>query len=131
MKKYAYPAVFTPDGSGFKVIFPDLESCYTQGDDLTDALEMAGDVLNIVLYRMEKDGKQIPEPSAIKDVRISGNSFASLVVADTLHYGKLYDNKTIKKTLSIPAWMNTAAEEKKLNFSKVLQEGLQRKLGVE
>jgi len=131
MKKYAYPSVFTPDDSGFTVIFPDLENCYPQGDDLTDALEMAGDVLNIVLYRMEKDNKPIPEPSAIKDVRISGDSFVSFVVADTLRYGKLYDNKTIKKTLSIPAWVNTAAEEKKLNFSKVLQEGLQRKLGVE
>ena len=57
--KYAYPAIFTPEeDGGFSVVFPDLESCYTCGDNMADALIMAEDVLALTLYGYEKSTRQ-------------------------------------------------------------------------
>lgn len=130
MKKYIYPAVFTPEEKGYSVSFPDLESCYTQGDDLQDAYEMAEDVLALVLYRLEESGAFIPKPSDISSLSVPGGSFVSLVSADTLEYRKFYDSRAVKKTLTIPAWLNAAAEQSGVNFSQVLQEGLKQKLNL-
>ena len=69
MSKYVFPAVFTPEGEFYVVDFPDIPNCYTQGEGLNDALEMANDVLCLTLYHMEKEGKTIPLPSDIHDIK--------------------------------------------------------------
>ncbi len=130
MAKYVYPAVFTPEDGGYAVNFPDFESCYTDGDNLEDALEMAADVLCLTLYDMEERGETIPEPTPIKDVKVTGDEFVSLVNCDTVEYRKFFDNKAVKKTLTIPNWLNTIAERKGVNFSLVLQNALKQELNI-
>jgi predicted RNase H-like HicB family nuclease len=94
MAKYVYPAIFTQENDGgYSILFPDLESCYTSGDNMADALDMAEDVLCLTLYDMEKDNKQIPAPSNIKDIITSEADVVSLVVCDTEFYRRYYENK--------------------------------------
>lgn len=129
MAKYAYPAVFTPEEEGnFSITFPDLEGCYTCGDSLEDGIEMAEDVLALVLYGYEKDGRPIPTPSAPAALPLSGNDFVNYIACDTMEYRKMYNNKAVKKTLTIPEWLNEAASAMGLNFSQVLQEALLQKV---
>ena len=129
MGKYVYPAVFTKEDDGkYSIFFPDLEGCYTTGDNLSDALYMAEDVLAFTMYSLEKDKLPIPEPS--EDLAAEAGSFVNYIVCDTLEYQKMNNNKAIKKTLSIPEWLNEKAMEANLNFSQVLQEALKAKLGV-
>lgn len=128
MAKYAYPAIFTPEEQGYSIIFPDLEGCYTCGDSLEDGLEMAQDALALVLYGYEKDGREIPAPSKLKTLSVGENEFVSYVVCDTMKYRKMYNNKAIKKTLTLPEWMNEEATAVGINFSQVLQEALLQKL---
>ena len=122
--KYVYPAIFTPEDSGFSVFFPDLESCYTSGDDLADAIYMAEDVLAFTLFDYEREKKTIPTASSAKDIAISEEEFINFIACDTIEYQKRHNNRAVKKTLSIPEWLNEAAIAKNINFSQVLQDGL-------
>ena len=123
--KYIYPAIFTQEeDSGFSVVFEDLESCYTCGDNLEEAMEMAEDVLALTLYEYEVDGKAIPAASAISDFKCEAGSFVSLVHCDTIEYRKRFSNKAVKKTLTIPEWMNDEGIRLGINFSQVLQDAL-------
>lgn len=129
--KYIYPAVFTKDGDFYIVKFPDIEGCYTQGETLSEAVEMAEDALCLMLYDYEEEDKKIPEPSDIKKIKVSSNDdFVSLVSCDTLEYRKFYDNKAVKKTLTIPSWLNTMSEKEGINFSSVLQNALKKELHI-
>ena len=131
MASYAYPAVFTPEENGqFSVNFPDFDSCYTCGDDMKDALLMAEDVLAFTLYDYEREGREIPEPSAPKDLKLEKDEFVNFVACDTLAYRKMHNNKSVKKTLTIPEWLNEAAMAMGVNFSQVLQDALLEKVGA-
>ena len=129
MAKYAYPAVFTPENDGsFSIDFPDLEGCHTCGDSLEDGIEMAEDALALILYGYEKDGRTIPAPSSLSSFSLSGNAFINYIACDTMKYRKRYHNKAVKKTLTIPEWLNESASAMGLNFSQVLQEALIQKI---
>lgn len=129
--RYVYPAIFTPeDNGGYSVLFPDLEGCYTCGDSLADSLEMAQDALALVLYGYEKDGHAIPEPSDRSDIILQDNEFINYVSCDTMAYRKKYNNKAVKKTLSIPEWLNEEATAVGINFSQVLQDALKQQLHI-
>ena len=129
--KYAFTAIFTPEDSGLiSVAFPDLQGCSTSGDDLSDAIFMAQDVLNLTLYDMEQDGKQIPDASKPQDIKVADNQFTSIIAVDTDKYRRFFENKSVKKTLSIPSWLNEKAESENINFSKVLQTALKQKLNL-
>ena len=132
--KYAYPAIFTKEDGVYSVSFPDIEECVTCGDTLPDAIRMAEDALCLTLYDREEDNEDIPNPS---DIRAIANEFSnddnaiiSMVFCDTLEYRKLYNNKAVKKTLTIPAWLNTMAERQEINFSTILQNALKRELNI-
>ena len=129
--KYVFPALFTHKDEKYAVSFPDLSSCFTSGASISESLDNAQDVLNLVLMTMEDYGKPIPAPSDIRALHSDDNSFASLVSADTAEYRKLYGNQAVKKTLSIPAWLNTIAERKGVNFSFILQKALKAELDLE
>jgi predicted RNase H-like HicB family nuclease len=129
--KYAYPAIFTQEDVGYSVIFPDIEGCATSGITLPEAMEMAEDALCLMLYDHEEDGEEIPAPSDIRSIQVGGNSIVSLVCCDTIEYRKLYDNKSVKKTLTIPAWLNTMAERAGVNFSLTLQTALKQELHIQ
>ena len=127
--RYNYPAIFTPEEKGmYSVIFPDLEGCYTCGDDLTDAIYMAEDALAFTLYMLEERKEEINPPSA--DLKAPDGSFVNYIACDTLEYHRRNSKKAVKKTLSIPEWLNDAAIEAGVNFSQVLQDALKEKLAV-
>ena len=122
--KYVYPAIFTKEDGGYSIRFPDIESCYTSAETLVEGMDMARDVLCFMLYDMEERTAAIPAPSDVSALRCAGNEFATLVSCDTLEYRKFYDRRAVKKTLSIPAWLNTMAENADINFSATLQAAL-------
>lgn len=131
MAKYVYPAIFHPeDEGGFSIFFPDLSGCYTQGEDLSDGMYMANDVLSLTLYSMEDDGEMIPEPTPLQEVATQGDDFVTYITADTFEYRKKFNNRAVKKTLSIPEWLNESAVDAGVNFSQVLQDALKAQLGV-
>lgn len=131
MAKYAYPAVFAPaQEGGYTVNFPDLEGCFTEGDDMAEALYMAEDVLALTLYGYETDGRKIPVPSSPSSIELGPGEFVNFVACDTLAYRKMYNSKAVKKTLTIPEWLNESANAMGLNFSQVLQEALMAKLNL-
>ena len=126
--KYVYPVLLEPEDGLYNVSFPDLPGCYTCGDDLADALFMAEDVLGGWLSRAEEKGEAIPSASA--SVPVPEGCTVSLILSDTEAYRRLHSEKAVKKTLSIPSWLNEAAEARSINFSQVLQEGLKARLGI-
>lgn len=129
MNRYSYPAVFTPEEKGaYSVYFPDLEGCYTCGDNLTDAIMMAEDALAFTLYDYERNGKRIPEPSRTADIALEDGEFINFIACDTMYYRKKHSNNAVKKTLTIPEWLNEEATSIGVNFSQVLQEALMNKL---
>lgn len=129
MAKYVYPAIFEPEEEGgYSVFFPDLEGCYTCGDDLQDAIVMAEDALAFYLYDEESAGNKIPAASDSKKIKVEGNGFVNYIACDTIEYAKMHNNKAIKKTLTIPEWLNEAAIKAGINFSQVLQEALMEKV---
>ena len=130
MAKYIYPAIFAKEGKFYSVRFPDLESCYTQGETIQEAYEMASDVLCLTLYNLEEEGKKIPKPSEMGETKSAENEFVSLISCDTIEYRQFYDNKAVKKTLTIPAWLNAMSEREGVNFSAVLQRALKQELHI-
>ncbi|MFR8171187.1 MAG: type II toxin-antitoxin system HicB family antitoxin [Marvinbryantia sp.] len=131
MAKYVYPAIFTPEKEGgYSVFFPDLEGCYTCGDDLQDALFMANDVLAFVLYDYESEGREIPAPSKAENVEKSDGDFVNYIACDTVEYARMHNSRAVKKTLTIPQWLNDIAIRQDVNFSQVLQEALMEKVGA-
>jgi len=127
--KYVYPAVFTKEDDGkYSVVFKDLEGCYTCGDNIEHAIEMAEDALALVLYGYESDGREIPAPSDPKTIQVNSNEFVNYVKCDTLEYRKMYNNRSVRKNVTLPEWLNEEAEALELNFSKILQEALLQKV---
>ncbi len=112
----------------YAVVFPDLEGCYTSGESLADAIEMAEDVLAFTLYDYEKNNRDIPKPSKNTEIPVQNGEFANMIACDTLEYQKMNNNKAVKKTLSIPEWLNEMAVASNINFSQVLQEAVREKL---
>lgn len=128
--KYVFPALFEPEGGLYNVTFPDIPSCYTCGDDLADAMFMAEDVLSGWLSRAEENGECIPIASPLEEIEHPAGSIATLILADTCIYRRNHSEKAVKKTLTIPQWLNTAAENRNVNFSQVLQDALHNQLGI-
>ena len=83
MSIYIYPAIFTKEEKGYSINFPDIDSCYTMGEDLKDGLEMAEDVLSLMLSGYEKEGKTIPKPSPIEGIKLEENQRIHLIKCDT------------------------------------------------
>lgn len=131
MAKYVYPAVFTAEESGISVDFPDVSGCTTSGPTIDEAIFMAQDALCLMLYDMEEDGEAIPTPSVINEVACGEGAFVSYVRCDTMEYRKFYENKAVKKTLTIPSWLNVMAERNGINFSATLQTALKQELHLE
>ena len=134
-----YPACFFKEDDGcYSVVFPDLNGLSTCGQDFNEAFEAATDCLAGYLYTSEKEGEVIPSPSIITEIDIAllagelevtvEGAFINMVSVDVEVYAKKKFEKAVKKTLTIPAWLNKAAMERHLNFSKILQEALMEKI---
>lgn len=97
---------------------------------MADAIFMAEDALELMLYEYEEENKVIPRPSDPQTIVLNEGEIASYVSADTLKYRKMFNNKAVKKTLTIPEWMNEAATKENINFSQVLQDALRQRLNL-
>ena len=136
----AYPACFIREENGYSVIFPDLNYLSTCGKTLDESLTMAVDCLAVYLFWCEKNGDVIPAPSTIDKIVPShitrefqidcSESFVNMVTVDVTEYAKTHFEKSVKKTLTIPSWLNKAAIEHDINFSQVLQDALKAKLHI-
>ena len=130
--KLIYPAIFTPlqEQDGFCVTFPDLPGCVTQGLSLSEAIENAQDAASGWVLDELEDGNAAPSPSDVKKIEVEPDQFANLIMLDMDSYAEKYGAKAIRKNCTIPAWLNTAAELRNINFSQVLQEALVAKLNL-
>lgn len=133
MAKYYFPAIFDPDTdneNGFTVTFPDLPGCITEGSNMDEAVYMAKDALVGFLYGMEEDGEQIPTPSNPSNIDLPQGAFISIIEVRTDYIRDEIENKAVKKTLTIPKWLNDAAEKENINFSQLLQFAIKERLGI-
>lgn len=128
MKKRYYPAIFHPEETGFSVYIPDIDGCFTQGDTLEEACRNAEDAIGLCLEQYEADGKAYPEPSAPAETE--PGDFTVLIAFDELDYRRRNDSRAVKKTLTIPSWLNYMAEKENVNFSQELQNALKAKLHI-
>nr|DAE81900.1 MAG TPA: hypothetical protein [Caudoviricetes sp.] len=131
LMKLVYPAIFTPciERKGYTVVVPDLPGCVTEGQDLLDAIEMGVDAASGWILGELEEGNNIPAPTLRKeDIKLEeADSFISMLVLDIDAYAEKYGEKTVRKNISIPAWLNTYGEKNNINFSRVLQEALLKK----
>lgn len=126
MKKMFYPSVFNKEEDGrYFVYFPDVEGCNTQGDSIDNAYEMAFDALGLTLSYLKDNNLAIPTPSQPEKIELEDNEVIVIIQFDMLEYLKKHDSKAVKKTLSIPSWLNEEAIKENVNFSQVLQDALQ------
>lgn len=130
MKQYFYPAVFhTAEEGGFWVSFPDFPECLTQGDSMEEAYEMANEALGLTITDRLTDHEALPVPSLPGQIELDDENSSLVVLCFDLEaYRKKHNSKAVKKTLSIPEWLNEEAMAKGLNFSQVLQEALLAKI---
>lgn len=127
MNKLFYPAVFHKEDNGFWVSFPDFPECFTEGDDMDSAYEMAVDALGLAITSRKEAKEEIPVPSDPCTLH-NEEGVVTLINFDMMDYLKKHNNKAVKKTLSIPEWLNEAACSMGINFSQVLQEALLQKI---
>lgn len=127
---YTYPAIFTKEKDGsFSVRFPQLDGCFTQGDSLDEAIHMAEDAMALHLFGMEEDDEAIP-PAVFDGISMDNGEMLVPITAWMTPFRDEMYNRAIKKTLTIPAWLNEAAEKKQVNFSQVLQAALKDHLRI-
>lgn len=133
----AYPAYFYEEEDGtYSVIFPDLNHLATQGDNLNEAFEMAIDCLAGYLFTLKQEKGTAPQPSNMKDLNIDDeyteykSAFVNMVTVDVEEYAKTHFEKPVKKTLTIPKWLNDTAVANNINFSNVLQNALLKELNL-
>ncbi len=133
----AYPAcIYKEKDGGYSVIFPDLKHLATCGETLEEAMAMAVDCLAGYLFEAEKEGQPAAPPSNMKDIDISAEyddyteAFVNIITVDVEEYAKKHFEKSIKKTLTIPLWLNNMAVSRDINFSQLLQSALKDKLNI-
>ena len=126
-----YPAIFhKSEEGGFWVTFPDIPECMTQGEDMQHAYQMAVDALGLSLTSMEEMGEEFPEATAPDQVKELEEGILMVIEFNLMEYRRKHCSRAVKKTLSIPEWLNEAAMKQGVNFSQVLQEALMVKIGL-
>ncbi|MCL1792842.1 MAG: type II toxin-antitoxin system HicB family antitoxin [Oscillospiraceae bacterium] len=129
--KYSYIAAISFDDDGISINFPDLDGCFTCAETEDEISQMAKEVLGLHLWSMEQDNETIPEPSNIKNIKLEENEAAMLIEVFMPPVRDRINNRVVKKTLTIPQWLNVEAERNGVNFSQILQNGLKEYLHIE
>ena len=128
--KYVYPALFVKEDESIIVTFPDLEDTFTDGATMQEAFENAEDVLNLMLWNREEEKDDIPMPSSPEQITVPQEATLAMIKADTLAYRKLHDQKTIRRSITIPSWLDTLARERNINFSQLMQNAIRRECSI-
>lgn len=126
---YAFPAFFYCDPDGVAIEFPDLPGCLPCAKNVEDAFRAAKEALGLHLYGMEQDGDEIPAPTPVSQLRPDEGGIVAMIEVFMPSVRDKINNRVVKKTLTIPAWLNREAEAAHVNFSQVLQDGLKSYLG--
>lgn len=130
MEKLFYPALFhKSEEGGFWISFPDFPECFTEGDDMKQAYETTVEALGLALVNRKEEKEEIPDPSDLDKIQNEDGTIV-IVEFDMLEYQRKHNSKAVKKTLSIPEWLNEEAVSMGVNFSQVLQEALMSKLNI-
>ena len=127
---YIFPAVFGKTATGYSVHFPDLPGCITVGKTLEEAHRMAREAMGLHLWSMEKDGENISGSTPVDQIGLDTGELVGLVEVWMMPIRAELDNRAVKKTLTIPYYLNSLAEKRKINFSRVLQTALKKELGI-
>lgn len=127
MNRLFYPAIFHKEDGGFWISFPDFPECFSDGDDMQQAYENAVDALGLAITSRQEEKEAIPDPTDISELKVD-DGFLVIIEFDLLAYLKKHSSKAVKKTLTIPEWLNESATAMGLNFSQVLQEALMQKV---
>lgn len=128
--KYVYPALFVKEDESIIVTFPDLEDTFTDGATMQEAFENAEDVLNLMLWNREEEKDDIPMPSSPEQITVPQGATLAMIKADTLAYRKLHDQKTIRRSITLPSRLDTIAREHNINFSQLMQNAIRRECGI-
>ena len=125
MKEFVYPAVFHPNDDGsFTITYPDLPGCISEGKNLGNAMYMAESALTQWIEYFIDKKETIPAASFQKDIEVTGSDFVNLIRAD------VKEGRAVRRTVSIPKWMDDQAADAGLSLSRILQEALKEKLSV-
>ena len=128
IERYFYPAVFTyEEGKEIAVVFPDLDVA-TSGVNDNDALLSARELLGCVMFGIEKDGEDLPTPTRLSDITVEKNERVVLIDVYMPSIRMANVNKSVNRTVTLPAWLNASALELNVNFSQILQEALLQKI---
>lgn len=126
---YTYIARLTEyDNNSFDIEFVDFENCFTSSDSYENIIKFAKDRLQIEVFDYENENKKLPEPSKAQDIKCSDNQFLMVVEVYMPIFRENTNNSAVKKTLTIPYWLNELAKKNNINFSQVLQSALKREL---
>ena len=128
MNRKVCPIVLTNEGTDFYVEIPDFDIA-TQGTDLADAIAMARDAIGLMGIDMIDEGKELPVPNSV-DFKIKVGDICTLVDVDFVEYRRRVDNKAVKKNCTIPYWLSVEAEKAGLNYSKILQDAIIKRLNL-
>lgn len=127
-ERYFYPAIFTyEDGQEIAVVFPDLDVA-TSGTNDDDAFLSARELLGCAIYGLEEDGEELPSPTPLSELRVQDNERAVLIDVYMPSIRMAQVNRSVNRTVTLPAWLNAAALECNINFSQVLQDALKKQL---
>lgn len=129
--EYVFPAIFYYDDDGISIEFPDLPGCMPCAQSTEEAVKNAKEALGVHLYGMEKDNDDIPEPTDVKDIEVEEGGVLMLVDVYMPVVRDRINNKYVKKTLTLPYWLNAEAERNGVNFSGILQEALKKYLHIQ
>lgn len=122
LQEYVYPAVFhANDDNTYTIIFPDLPGCISEGKSLGNAMKMAEAALTQWIEYLKDSKEEIPAPSKLQDVELENNEFVNFIRVD------IKDTRAVKRTISLPRWMDEQAAEEGLSLSKILQEALSKR----
>ena len=128
--KRVYPVIFLKTEAGYVAHVPDMD-IDTQGADLAEAIEMARDAIGVIGIDMQDDQKEIPLPSNIEDIVCDVNEIVSMVDIDFVAYRRANDKKTVRRTVSLPSWLDAAATRSGINVSAVLRTALEKELDLD
>ena len=128
-EKYIYPCVVYEEDGVYYADFRDFNGCFTDGESLEELIINVKDVLEGTLFTLLKNNLEIPEPT-MKKIELKGNEFLVYVDVWLTPIIDKIKNQTVKKTLTIPRWLNDEAEKRSVNFSSLLQTALKQYLGI-
>lgn len=130
MSKLFYPAIFHPEDTGYSITVPDIDGCFSEGDTMEEAYEMAFDAVGLCLEEYAANGQEYPVPSKVESIKPDPGDCVVLIQFDPVRYLRKHDTRSVKKTLTIPAWLDVLGKERHVNFSRVLQNALMDQFDV-